>query len=68
MRLSFFNTKHICASACGPPCECGSYSSHCQHFAGDATERVGWDLGDVGLINNFPAKEDGERAGNEVVL
>ncbi len=41
---------------------------HCQHIAGDATERVGRDLSDVGMINNFPAKEDTEWRGNEVVL
>lgn len=33
---------------------------HCQHVAGDATECVGRDLSDVGMINNFPAKEDTE--------
>lgn len=45
---------------------------HCQHFAGNATERVGRDLGDVGMINNFPAKgrhkKKEEGGGNRVVL
>lgn len=30
---------------------------HCQHAAGDAAEPVGWDLGDVGMVNNFPAQQ-----------
>lgn len=41
--------------------------SHCEDVAGDAVERVGRDLGDVGVINNFPAV-DGEREGGGEVL
>lgn len=37
---------------------------HCQHIVGDTTERVGWDLSDVGMINNFPANEGTEQRGN----
>lgn len=33
---------------------------HCQHVAGDATEWVGRDLSDVGMIGNFAAKEETE--------
>lgn len=32
--------------------------SHCQHIAGDATEWVGRDLSDVGVIYNFPVNEN----------
>lgn len=45
----------------------GADALHCQHVVGDATERVGRDLGDVGMINNFPAKDDTEGRFNEGV-
>lgn len=32
--------------------------SHCQDIAGDATEWVGRDLSDVGMIHNFPENEN----------
>ena len=33
---------------------------HGQYVTGDATEWVGRDLSDVGMIGNFPAKEETE--------
>lgn len=41
--------------------------SHCQHVVGDATERVGWDLRDVGMINKFPAEDDSEHRLKELM-
>lgn len=38
---------------------------HCQHVVGNATERVGRDFRDVGMIDNFPAEENTEHRCNE---
>lgn len=36
----------------------------CQHIAGNTTERIGRDLSDEGMINNFPAKDDTGQRGS----
>lgn len=55
----------VCFAVCVPVVP--ARVSHCQHVVGDATERVGWDLRDVGMINKFPAEDDSEHRLKELM-